>query len=88
MAKKKNEDFSSRTRSRWRSPLGELLGFYSQSGCLVVMLLLMVGLGSATDTLIRFGRWPVRILNLSSALAILYRYVREAGDHEMANHFG
>jgi membrane protein len=34
----------------------------------------MVGLGSATDMLIRFGRWPVLGIILLLALAILYRY--------------
>jgi membrane protein len=34
----------------------------------------MIGLGSATDMLIRLGRWPVLGIILLLALAILYRY--------------
>lgn len=34
----------------------------------------MVGLGSAVDALIRFGRWPVLGVILLLALAVLYRY--------------
>lgn len=34
----------------------------------------MIGLGTATDMLIRFGRWPVLGIILLLGLAILYRY--------------
>jgi membrane protein len=34
----------------------------------------MVGLGSAAEALIRFGRWPVLGVILLLALAVLYRY--------------
>lgn len=56
--------------------IGGVVGVLFAIGLVVVtpVVLSMVGLGSATDMLIRFGRWPVLGLILLLALAILYRY--------------
>jgi membrane protein len=45
------------------------------AGIAVVPLLLnWIGLGGATSTLINVGRWPLLVLVLLAALAVLYRY--------------
>jgi membrane protein len=56
--------------------IGGVIGILVAIGLVVVtpIVLSMIGLGSATDMLIRFGRWPVLGIILLLALAILYRY--------------
>jgi membrane protein len=53
-----------------------VVGILFAIGLVVVtpVALSMVGLGSAADALIRFGRWPVLGAILLLALAVLYRY--------------
>jgi len=55
---------------------GGVIGILLAIGLVVVtpVVLSMIGLGSAADTLIRFGRWPVLGVILLLALAVLYRY--------------
>ncbi len=53
------------------------LGFLMLALLAVVALpvvLNFIGLGGVTDLLLRFGRWPVLMLLLTVALAIVYRY--------------
>ena len=56
--------------------VGGVIGILFAIGLVVVtpVVLSMVGLGSAVDALIRFGRWPVLGVILLLALAVLYRY--------------
>ena len=55
---------------------GGVIGILVAIGLVVVtpVALSMVGLGSAADTLIRVGRWPVLGVVLLLALAVLYLY--------------
>ncbi|QOZ25124.1 YihY/virulence factor BrkB family protein [Bradyrhizobium sp. CCBAU 51753] len=41
---------------------------------MVPLLLQQVGLGTRAELIVRFGRWPVLLLLLLTALAVLYRY--------------
>jgi membrane protein len=56
--------------------VGGVIGILLAIGLVVVtpVVLSMIGLGSAVDALIRFGRWPVLVVILLLALAVLYRY--------------
>jgi len=40
----------------------------------VPLLLQQVGLGTRAELIVRFGRWPILLLLLLTALAVLYRY--------------
>jgi membrane protein len=55
---------------------GGVIGILLAIGLVVVtpVALSTIGLGSAADALIRFGRWPVLGVILLLALAVLYRY--------------
>jgi membrane protein len=55
---------------------GGVIGILFAIGLVVItpVALSMVGLGSAAEALIRFGRWPVLGAILLLALAFLYRY--------------
>ena len=56
--------------------VGGVIGILAAIGLVIVIpiVLSMIGLGSATAMLIRFGRWPVLGVILLVALAILYRF--------------
>jgi len=55
---------------------GGVIGILFAIGLVVItpVALSVIGLGSASDALIRFGRWPVLGAILLLALAVLYRY--------------
>ncbi|MGY4260024.1 membrane protein [Bradyrhizobium sp. USDA 4516] len=53
-----------------------LISIMLMVGAVVVVPLLLqqVGLGTTAELVIRFGRWPILVLLLLTALAVLYRY--------------
>ena len=56
--------------------IGGVLGILIASGLVIVapIALQMIGMGAATELLVKFGRWPALAILLLLALAILYRY--------------
>jgi membrane protein len=56
--------------------IGGVLGILVASGLVIVapVALQMIGMGAATELLIKFGRWPALAILLLLALAVLYRY--------------
>ena len=70
--------------------VGGVIGILLSIGLVVVtpVVLSMIGLGSAFDAFIRFGRWPVLGVILLLALAVLYRYAPSSPIAEMAMDLG
>jgi len=55
---------------------GGLVGVLIAIGCVVALpiVLATIGLGSITDAVLRFGRWPALVVMLLLGLAVLYAY--------------
>ncbi|QOZ32861.1 YihY/virulence factor BrkB family protein [Bradyrhizobium sp. CCBAU 53421] len=56
--------------------IAALISIMLMVGAVVVVpfLLQQVGLGTRAELIVRFGRWPILLLLLLTALAVLYRY--------------
>jgi membrane protein len=56
--------------------IGGVLGILIASGLVIVapVLFQMVGFGGATESIVKYGRWPALAILLLLALAVLYRF--------------